>query len=370
MKKHHPKNERIKRRYFDYLKEAKRMDVSSVDMAAAAIASFEQWAHYRDFAKFHIEQAKGYKAHIARTVNEKTGKPLAKATIHSRLMALKAFVFWLAGQPGYKSRISYADADYFNPSANDSRIATTRREKKVPTIEQIKLVLSKMPTGSDIEKRDRAIIAFTLLTGARDNAIASFSLKHIDLVNRKVFQDAREVRTKNRKTFTTFFFPVCTDVEEIVRNWVKHLKEELLFGSDDPLFPATKVGLTNSGLFGALGLSRNHWKNASAIRRIFKTAFEAAGLPYANPHSVRDTLTHLGETLCQTPEEFKAWSQNIGHDQVMTTFTSYGVVATGRQKEILGGIATRKTKNTDTISGDPDDKTVLRVLAYLSNSVS
>ena len=79
---------------------------------------------------------------------------------------------------------------------------------------------------------------------------------------------------------------------------------------------------------------------------------------------------HLGETLCQTPEEFKAWSQNIGHDQVMTTFTSYGVVATGRQKEILGGIATRKTKNTDTISGDPDDKTVLRVLAYLSNSVS
>lgn len=335
MRKHHPKNERIKRRYFDYLKEAKRMDVSSVDMAAAAIASYEHWSSYRDFAKFHIEQAKGYKAWLAKQVNEKTGKALAKATIHSRLMALKAFVFWLAGQSGYKSRISYADADYFNPSANDSRIATAHREKKVPTIEQIKLVLLKMPTGSDIEKRDRAIIAFTLLTGARDNAIASFSLKHIDLAERQVFQDAREVRTKGRKTFTTFFFRVGDDVEEIVRDWVEHLKGPLVFGPDDPLFPATKVGLTNSGLFGVLGLSRSHWKNAAAIRRIFKAAFEAAGLPYANPHSFRDTIAQLGEVRCQTPEAFKAWSQNLGHDQVLTTFTSYGAVATKRQGEII-----------------------------------
>lgn len=335
MKKHHPKNVRIKRRYFDYLKEAKRMDTSSVDMAAAAIASFEHWSNYRDFAKFHIEQAKGYKAHLAKAVNEKTSKPLAKATVHSRLMALKAFVFWLAGQTGYKSRISYADADYFNPSANDRRIATARREKKVPTIEQIKLVLSKMPTGSDIEKRDRAIIAFTLLTGARDDAIASFRLKHIDLANKSVFQDAREVRTKTRKTFTTFFFPVGDDIEAIVRDWVGHLKNTLMFGPDDPIFPATNVGLTNSGLFGVLGLSHTPWKNAAAIRRIFRTAFEAAGLPYANPHSLRNTITHFGETLCRSPEEFKAWSQNMGHDQVMTTFTSYGAVAINRQREII-----------------------------------
>jgi hypothetical protein len=33
-------------------------------------------------------------------------------------MALKAFALWLAGRQGYKSQISYADADYFNVSAN------------------------------------------------------------------------------------------------------------------------------------------------------------------------------------------------------------------------------------------------------------
>lgn len=335
MKKHHPKNERIKRHYFDYLKEAKRMDVSSVDLVAASIAGFEQWSNYRDFARFHIEQAKGFKAHLYQQRNAATGKPLSKATIHSRLMALKAFVFWLAGQPGYKSRISYADADYFNPSANDSRIATARREKKVPTVEQVRRVIFAMPAGSDVEKRDRAIVAFTLLTGARDNAVASFRLKHIDLAARSVFQDARDVRTKGRKTFTTFFFPIGEGVEAVLAEWIDHLREKLWFGPDDPLFPATKVALTNAGLFSAAGLSREHWKNASAIRRIFRTAFEAAGLPYANPHSLRDTLAMLGEQRCRTPEEFKAWSQNLGHEQVLTTFTSYGTVATKRQAEII-----------------------------------
>lgn len=350
MRKHHPKNERIKRRYFDYLKEAKRMDVSSIDMAAAAIAGFEQWSKYRDFASFHTDQAKGYKAFLAKPI-AKTGKALSKATIYSRLMALKAFVFWLAGQPGYKSRISYANADYFNPSANDSRVATARRDKKVPTVEQVRHVISTMPAGSDVEKRDRAIVAFTLLTGARDNAAASFKLKHIDLAARSVFQDAREVRTKGRKTFTTFFFPVGEDVEAVLGDWIDHLKSKLWFGPDDPLFPATKVALTNAGLFGAAGLSRDHWKNASAIRRIFRAAFEAAGLPYANPHSLRDTLAMLGEQRCRSPEEFKAWSQNLGHEKALTTFTSYGTVATNRQADI---IAQLREKAGDENSLSPD----------------
>ena len=108
----------------------------------------------------------------------------------------------------------------FQPSANDERIAKAAREKPVATVEQIRRVLSSMPTGTDVEKRDRALIAFTLLTGARDNAIASMSLKHVDLARRTVFQDARDVRTKNRKTFTTWFFPVGTDVEAIVVDWI------------------------------------------------------------------------------------------------------------------------------------------------------
>jgi integrase len=38
-----------------------------------------------------------------------------------------------------------------------------------------------MPAKTDIEKRDRTIIAFVIMTGVRDNAIASVCMKHVDL---------------------------------------------------------------------------------------------------------------------------------------------------------------------------------------------
>jgi integrase/recombinase XerD len=65
----------------------------------------------------------------------------------------------------------------------------------------------------------------------------------------------------------------------------------------------------------------------------------AANLPYFNPHSFRKTLALLGERTCRTPEEFKAWSQNLGPEQVLTTFTSYGEVSMSRQAEIMNVLA-------------------------------
>ena len=123
---------------------------------------------------------------------------MSKATLHSTLNALCTFFKWLADKPGFKSRITYSDADYFSLSKKDTRIATTNRERPVPTLEQIEHVIRTMPSKSEIERRDRAIIAFTILTGARDSAIASLRLKHINLVDRVVEQDAREVKLHER----------------------------------------------------------------------------------------------------------------------------------------------------------------------------
>ena len=334
-RKHNEENERLKRRYLIYLREAKRLSEASVDQAASAIAAFEASTGYRDFRRFHIEQARRFKRKLHEEVSKSTGKPLAKATIHSRLMAVKALFVWLADQPGYRSRIGYTDADYFNPSANDTRIAKAPREQPIPTIEQIRCVLKTMPGVTPIERRNRAIVAGTLLTGMRDNAIASLSLKHVDLSRRKVFQDAREVRTKGAKTFTSSFFPVGDDIEQIFVEYVAWLRSYQLFCNSDPLFPATKVALNANRQFEAIGLDRRHWRSAASIRKVFREAFEMAGLPYYNPHSFRKTLTTLGQQLCRTPEAYKAWSQNLGHEGVLTTFTSYGTVPADRQADIM-----------------------------------
>ena len=46
--------------------------------------------------------------------------------------------------------------------------------------------------------------------------------------------------------------------------------------------------------------------------------------------------------MCQTPEELKAWSQNLGHEGVLITLTAYGNVRPSRQTEILLGFGKEK----------------------------
>jgi integrase len=196
-----------------------------------------------------------------------------------------------------------------------------------------------MPSGSAVEKRNRAVIALTLLTGARDGALASFRLKHVNLPARTVFQDGREVKTKRRKTFTTHFFPVGPEPLHIVADYISTLTKEQGFGPDDPLFPATRLAQAPGRSFAVVGLTRTSWRTTGPIRQIFRDAFAAAGLPYVNPHAFRKTLVRLGEALCRTPEEWKAWSQNLGHESEMTTFVGYGEVPVHRQAEIMRVLA-------------------------------
>lgn len=347
MSKFNPKNERIKRQYFTFLKEAKRQSEASVDGVAKAISRFEQYTKMRDFKAFHFEQAIGFKKHLAGCTSQQTGKPLSKATMKSTTAALKAFFQWLSMQSGYKSTVSYSDAEYFNLSEKDTRIASAKRNRAVPTVEQIKHALKCMPATTVVEKRNRALVAFVLLTGTRDRALVSLKLKHINMTDRSVFFDAREVATKASKTFTTYFFPVGDEIVSILEDWVDYLRTELLFCEDDPLFPKTLVSPGASQSFEAVGVVPEHWSNAAPVRKIFRQAFEAAGLPYFNPHTVRSTLAQLGERLCKRPVEFKAWSQNLGHEGVLTTLYSYGEVQQAEQAKIIGSICDSSAEAID-----------------------
>lgn len=349
--KHCAENERTKRRYVQWLKDARGYSTPSIDMAAAAISRFESHTHYRDFKRFHVEQARAFKSHLSgKAVGIQSGAPLSKATVTSTLRHLKAFFMWLADQPGYRARIKYSDAAYFTPLGQDERIANGVRSKPVPELADIDRALRAMPDATEIERRDRAVMAFILLSGARDRAVASLKLKHVDLAKGIVFQDAREVRTKRGKTFATRFFPVGEFPLEIVSAWIAFLTADKNFSPDDPLFPATHVDLQGLDQSAILGLTRRHWQTASPIRSIFKTAFQRAGLPYFNPHSFRSTLARLGQARCKSPEEMKAWSQNLGHTDMLTTFTSYGALDAHRQCEIIAGIGQRRDSPDDLAS--------------------
>lgn len=357
MAKSNAANERIKREYFAWLREAKGRDAATIDRVAASLARFEASTRYKDFRKFRKAQAMAFKQRLAEQVNARTGERLSKATVQSTLRDLKAFFEWLAREPGFRRHLSYSDADYFSLSEKDAAIARARREKRVPSVEQVERVLAAMPTGTVHERRDRALMAMAALTGARVGALASFRLEHIDLAGGFVEQDARTVKTKFAKSFRTYFMPVCNGALEILADWVRELREDHHWGPSDPLFPATEMGIGPDGAFQPQGLARHGWASSEPVRQAFRKGFVAAGLPYYNPHAIRDTLVHHAMKLDLTPEQMKAWSQNLGHSDVLTTFTSYGTVPTHRQGELM------RAMNANASQPDIGDDALMAALA-------
>jgi site-specific recombinase XerD len=78
---HNANNERIKRKYFSFLKEAKRNSEATVDASAKALDRFEVYTKHRDFRAFHIEQAIGFKKYLAEQKGQRSGMVLSKATL-------------------------------------------------------------------------------------------------------------------------------------------------------------------------------------------------------------------------------------------------------------------------------------------------
>ncbi len=342
MIKRNPKNERIKRQYGEFLKHADGKAEATIRQVEKAIQRYEAFTSSADFATFDHRRARAFKAHLVE-------RGLSKATMFSSVTALKRFFGWLAHQPGYKSRIAFTDIEYLNLAEKEVRAAKAPAERAYPTIEQVEHAISRMPARTEIERRDRALVAFTAITGIRDGALISLRVKHVDPVRLRVIQNPKEVATKASKRINTFFFPVSDTCEQIVLEWLSHLREVLLFGDDDPLFPKTRVGLDANTCFTANGVCREFWASAARVREVFKSAFRNVDLPSFTPHCFRHMLAHLAYSHCSGPEEVKAWSQNLGHESPLTTFTSYGTIATDRQGELVRG-ARPKDPTTDILA--------------------
>ena len=348
-----PKNDQLKRAYLIYLKEARQRSATTVDQARHAIDRLEEFTGYADFGTFNKEQAIGFKKALIATKAQRSGKPISISTADHILRSIRDFFGWLQSQPGYRNRIKPSDIPYLNLSTKEVRAAHASRPKQYATLEQYRAALLAMPTDTEVERRDRALLAFMLLTGMRVAAVISLKLKHIAIERRYVHQDPHEVDTKASKLIETFFYPVGDDIEAIVTDWVQYLTTEKLFGPNDPVFPKTAISPTTAHGFIVTGLTREHWANTTPVRTIFKSAFTRINLPYTNPHTVRDTLVQLAYKLQLTAEQLKAWSQGLGHESVLTTMSSYGHVSIEKQGEIMEDLARRgDTKPGDDLANE------------------
>lgn len=342
MQEYHRDNEYIKHQYFKELREAEQKAESTISGVRKAIARYEEFTGWKDFKTFNSDKAAAFKNHLLENKGE-DGKKLSIPTTHRTLKVLQEFFRWLYSQHGYRSRITVTDIRYFNLSAKDVRIAHMNRRKIWPSPEQIAKVVKSMPTNTDIERRNQAVIAFAFVSGVRNSALVSLKLKHVDIENGVIMQYADEVKTKFSDTHITGFFPVDSYFHDIVKEWVRYLLEDKLYSPNDALFPKTHMALDENNSFQPDGISHEHWKNTTPVRDIFRESFEAADLPYFKPHAIRDTLAEMGLRKCRNNiEALKAWSQNLNHKGMLTTLTSYGQIDPNRQCELL-----RETANPD-----------------------
>jgi len=107
-----------------------------------------------------------------------------------------------------------------------------------------------------------------------------------------------------------------------------------------------------------VGIMCEGWASGDRARDIIQAAFSAVGLPKFHPHCIRHALIRHATTLDLTPEELKAWSQNLGHTDVLTTLLSYGQVPSHRQGELIHAASAARTKGAAI-----DDRALLEALA-------
>jgi integrase len=338
MSKYNPINELVKKQYEEALLHGKYRDPKTVKAVWDSINRFEEFSGFTDFKTVNKDLVTSFKTSLEHEKNKK-GELLSLSTIRSILNSLKEFFEWLAIHPQYIRKFDGRVVQYFRLSNNANRAARASREKTPPTLDELELTLTSMPYETDIEKRDRALFAFTIITGARDDALISLKRKDVDSVKKTVWQDPKHVRTKRRKgIFTRFVGQVMPFAEEIVIEWLQHLDKSMAVNPNEPLFPKTQMmNNCETMSFEAKGLSKEHWSTANPVRKIFKKAFLAVGLPYYNPHLFRNAISKWGlKNLNQY--EYKALSQNLGHEHSMTTYNSYSKLSESEQIEAIKNI--------------------------------
>jgi len=351
MSKYKAKNEKIKRRYFKWLKDAEGYAPASIESIEKSLWDYEAFSLEDDYANFDDNRAQEFKKWLSNK-KLKSGETINLSTQYDRLRFLKKFFTWLSGQVGYKSKIDGYDSNYLRLDKKLAKIATAPKVEDYPTLEYVQKLCSSIEIKNEIDLRDRALIAFTLLSGMRDKAIITLPLGCFDPMTYEIKQDpTKGVQTKFSKTIISVLFQFDETLIKYVLEWVKFLKEERIFGIKDPLFPSTKIEQMSKTefIFEVKGVEPIYWRSTSTIRKIFENRAKDAELDYFSPHKYRHATTRLATDSCKNAEQIKAVSQNLGHEHVGTTLLTYGRLDHYRVRDVVTEMNFQKNQTDEII---------------------
>ena len=338
------KNEQLKRRFYEWLKSSRGFSEETIRCYEKAIWLWEDFTNKDAFGSFNKTMARAFKDWLRNKKKTNSQKNISISYCYDILRFIKVFFDWLSKQAGYKSKINQTAIDYLNLTRKEVREATQPKSIKYPVLEEIKMVIEKIKGKTEIEMRDKALFSLVFLTGARISAIRTLPMKSFDRTNLILYQDpALGVETKFSKKITSSLIPFSyKETLDYFLQWFDYLEKQNGFKPDDPIFPATKIenGKDNISYYNTGEVENKKLKSSSSLRNIFKKRFEQAGVKYYHPHTFRHWWVKEMAKLPLTEEEKKAISQSLGHENVGTTFGSYGYgrIEENRQIEIIKSI--------------------------------
>lgn len=322
----HPDDEisRNDRLLMQWLGHAGRYDPKTVTAHLASIRAFEAFVGGKSFAILTVQDAENWRSTMIAT----EGGGLSRGTLRHRASHLRLFFGWLGKQTGYRN-LAALEACFDLPRRFQAKAIPQPRAW--PEMEEAVAMLKAMPADTLIDQRARAIFALAFLTGFRADALITVRLRHIDLKGRKAIHDGKEMRTKNGKSFVVHWFPRTDAFAAAVEDWVGQVTNMGL-RPNDALFPEIRM------LQQAADPERRDaiepMQSISAVTDAFRLASRGATQDYS-PHSARHTLAHLGDQLCRTGEQRKAWSLNLGHSSEAITWAHYGKISDTRRDEVF-----------------------------------
>jgi len=323
------RNERAKYKYRQHLRRISQKDEKSVLACLKHIRDFEVFIKFSGFEKFNENVADKYIQGMF--VAEKSLSYIAGNT-----RVLKDFLKWLERQRGYRSKINYNHIEYLNISRNQRRTAKASEYSKSYKFEEILQTIRQMPDKSEKDKRDRAMVSLQALCALRPSELRTVKLKSLIQEDGAyfIYVSPKNMSVKFAKTRHVVFLSLPLDIVGNVISWRDYLGS-LGFKDDDPLFPKINSRLDGGNLLERIP-KKEEIKSGSTIRDIFKNAFESAGLEYIKPHNFRKTLARYAET--QSPAFLNAVRQNLGHESIDTTLSSYGQLSVADQRKNISSL--------------------------------
>lgn len=349
MLKSNLENEKIKRKYYDFLKESQGYSNATITAIKKSIYRYEEFTDFEDFSKFSKKKAIEFKKWIEEKKDPRSQKQISITTCYHYLRHLKDFFKWLSYQPSYKSKINFTEVEFLKLPKEKARIANSQKRERYPSLEQVKQVVSSIHINNEVDLRDRALISFTLLSGMRDSAIVSLPIGCFNENTLQISQDPKKgVKTKFSKTINSVLFKFDDDMLCFFLDWVRYLREEKHFKETDPIFPRNKVeNAQGSNSFVSNFVEPAFWQSVTSMRDVFKYRFEDAGLEYFSPHCLRHSAVNIAISKCRNGHEIKAVSQNFGHEDVGTTMTTYGTLNNTQVNSIISGMDFSNSNNND-----------------------